>query len=100
MGGSLGAVAINNAIRENLDELLKQFQIIHLCGRGHYDTSLDGKNGYKQFEYAKKELTHLFAATDLIISEPELTQSANSSPSRNQTSLFHFQLPRAVEISF
>lgn len=43
MGGSLGAVAINNAIRENLDELLKQFQIIHLCGRGHYDTSLDGK---------------------------------------------------------
>lgn len=68
MGGSLGAVAINNAIRENLDELLKQFQIIHLCGRGHYDTSLDGKNGYKQFEYAKKELTHLFAATDLIIS--------------------------------
>ena len=68
MGGSLGAVAINNAIRENLDELLKQFQIIHLCGRGHYDTSLDGKNGYKQFEYAKKELTHLFATTDLIIS--------------------------------
>ena len=96
MGGSLGAVAINNAIRENLDELLKQFQIIHLCGRGHYDTSLDGKNGYKQFEYAKKELTHLFAATDLIISRA----GANSSPSRNQTSLFHFQLPRAVEISF
>ena len=68
MGGSLGAVAINDAIRENFDELLMQFQIIHLCGRGHYDTSLDGKNGYKQFEYAKKELTHLFAATDLIIS--------------------------------
>ena len=68
MGGSLGAVAINNSIRENLNELLKQFQIIHLCGRGHYDTSLDGTKGYKQFEYAKKELTHLFAATDLIIS--------------------------------
>ena len=68
MGGSLGAVAINNSIRENLNELLKQFQIIHLCGRGHYDASLDGTKGYKQFEYAKKELTHLFAATDLIIS--------------------------------
>jgi len=68
MGGSLGAVAINNSIRENLNELLKQFQIIHLCGRGHYDSSLDGTKGYKQFEYAKKELTHLFAATDLIIS--------------------------------
>jgi UDP-N-acetylglucosamine--N-acetylmuramyl-(pentapeptide) pyrophosphoryl-undecaprenol N-acetylglucosamine transferase len=68
MGGSLGAVAINNALRNNLDALLSQFDIIHLCGRGNYDASLASKPGYKQFEYAKKELTHLFAATDLIIS--------------------------------
>lgn len=68
MGGSLGAVAINNALRNNLDALLEQFQIIHLCGKGNYDHSLEDKKGYKQFEYAKKELTHLFAATDLIIS--------------------------------
>ena len=68
MGGSLGAVAINNAVRENLDELLKDFQIIHLCGRGHYDKTLEDKKGYKQFEYAKGELTHLYAATDLMIS--------------------------------
>ncbi len=68
MGGSLGSVAINRAIRENLDALLEQFHVIHLCGRGHYDTLLESKPGYKQFEYAKKELTHLFAATDFIIS--------------------------------
>lgn len=68
MGGSLGAVAINNALRANLDALLEQFFIIHLCGKGNYDASLEGKAGYKQFEYAKKELPHLFAATDLIIS--------------------------------
>ena len=68
MGGSLGAVAINNALRNNLDALLEQFQVIHLCGKGNYDHSLEDKKGYKQFEYAKKELTHLFAATDLIIS--------------------------------
>ena len=68
MGGSLGAVAINNALRNNLDALLELFQIIHLCGKGNYDHSLEDKKGYKQFEYAKKELTHLFAATDLIIS--------------------------------
>lgn len=68
MGGSLGAVAINNALRNNLDALLEQFQIIHLCGKGNYDHSLEDKKGYKQFEYAKKELTHLFAVTDLIIS--------------------------------
>ena len=68
MGGSLGAVAINNALRSNLTELLKEFDIIHLCGRGNYDASLEAQKGYKQFEYAKSELTHLFAATDLIIS--------------------------------
>lgn len=68
MGGSLGAVAINNALRNNLEALLEQFQVIHLCGKGNYDHSLEDKKGYKQFEYAKKELTHLFAATDLIIS--------------------------------
>lgn len=68
MGGSLGAVAINQALRHNLDALLAQFDIIHLCGKGHYDASLADKKGYKQFEYAKSELTHLFAATDLIIS--------------------------------
>ena len=68
MGGSLGAVAINQALRENLTALLEQFQIIHLCGNGNLDTSLEGIPGYKQFEYAKEELTHLFAAADLIIS--------------------------------
>ncbi|MCI5943117.1 MAG: undecaprenyldiphospho-muramoylpentapeptide beta-N-acetylglucosaminyltransferase [Eubacterium sp.] len=68
MGGSLGAVAINNALRSNLEELLKQFDIIHLCGKGNYDSSLENMAGYKQFEYAKAELTHLFAASDLIIS--------------------------------
>ena len=68
MGGSLGAVDINNALRSNLEELLKQFDIIHLCGKGNYDSSLENMAGYKQFEYAKAELTHLFAASDLIIS--------------------------------
>ena len=68
MGGSLGAVAINKALRSNLTELLKDFDIIHLCGKGKYDPDLAGTRGYMQFEYAKSELTHLFAATDLILS--------------------------------
>lgn len=68
MGGSLGAVAINRSLRENLTALLEQFHIIHLCGKGNYDAELEEVTGYKQFEYAKEELTHLFAASDLIIS--------------------------------
>ncbi len=68
MGGSLGAVAINRVLRANLDALLRQFDVIHLCGKGNVDASLENRAGYKQFAYAKKELPHLFAATDLIIS--------------------------------
>ena len=34
MGGSLGAVAVNEAVRAVLPELLKDFQVIHLCGKG------------------------------------------------------------------
>ena len=68
MGGSQGAVAVNKAVRNHLDELLKDFQVVHLCGKDHLDPSLEGKEGYKQFEYVKEDLKHIFAATDLMIS--------------------------------
>ncbi len=68
VGGSLGAVAVNNAIRAILPELLKNFQVIHLCGRGKLDSSLNGTEGYAQFEYIKEELRDLFALTDIVIS--------------------------------
>lgn len=68
MGGSLGAVAVNNAIRGALDELLDKYQIIHLCGKGKLDESLKNIPSYKQFEYVKSELTNYFAAADLLVS--------------------------------
>lgn len=68
IGGSLGAVAVNEAVRSALDELLKKYQIVHLCGKGKTDSGLNHKEGYKQFEYIKAELKDLFAMTDLVIS--------------------------------
>lgn len=68
IGGSLGSVAINRAVRDNLDTLLEKYQIIHLCGRGNLDENLTETKGYKQFEYVKKELKHYFACADLVIS--------------------------------
>ena len=68
IGGSLGSQVVNEAVRSILPQLLEQFQIIHLCGKGKVDNSLNGKKGYVQFEYIKQELTDLFAASDLIIS--------------------------------
>lgn len=68
VGGSLGAVAVNNAVRAILPELLKDFHIIHLCGKGKVDESLKDLKGYVQFEYIKQELKNLFALTDIVIS--------------------------------
>ena len=68
IGGSLGAVAVNEAVRAALPELLKQFQIIHLCGKGKVDHSLKEIKGYCQFEYIKNELRNLFALADIVIS--------------------------------
>ena len=68
IGGSLGSVAINRAIRDNLDQLLEKYQIIHLCGRGNLDQTLADTQGYKQFEYVKKELKHYFACADIVVS--------------------------------
>ena len=68
IGGSLGAVAVNEAVRAALPELLKQFQIIHLCGKGKVDDSLKEIKGYCQFEYIKNELRDLFALADVVIS--------------------------------
>ena len=68
IGGSLGSVAVNNAVRAALPELLKSFQIVHLCGKGKVDESLNNTKGYKQFEYIKEELRDIFAMTDIVIS--------------------------------
>ncbi len=41
IGGSLGSVTVNQAVRSILPELLKNFQIIHICGKGNLDESPD-----------------------------------------------------------
>lgn len=68
IGGSSGSRAINTAIRNLLPELLKRYNIIHLCGKGNLDTSLNETAGYAQFEYANKELSDMFALASLVIS--------------------------------
>lgn len=68
IGGSSGSVFINNVIRGLLPELLKEFQVIHLCGKGRLDPDLDHTEGYAQFEYANQELRDFFALADFVIS--------------------------------
>lgn len=68
IGGSLGAASVNDHIRKILPELLKAFQVIHLCGKGKMDETLKGTEGYVQYEYIKEELPDLFALSDVVIS--------------------------------
>lgn len=68
IGGSLGSVRVNEAVREILPQLLEKYQIIHLCGKDKVDESLKGTEGYVQFEYIQKELCDLLDAADIVIS--------------------------------
>lgn len=68
IGGSTGSKVINEMIRGMLPTLLREYQIVHLCGKDNLDDKLSGLTGYVQFEYIKKELSDLFVAADLVIS--------------------------------
>ncbi len=67
IGGSLGAKSLNNAVAENLSELLKFYQVIHIAGKSGYNPKLKGR-GYAQFEYVDNELKDLLALSDIVIS--------------------------------
>jgi len=68
IGGSQGAAAINGAIRDSLDELLKEFNIVHITGKDKMDNMLLTIPGYKQFEYLNDELKDIFALADIVVS--------------------------------
>ncbi|BAZ44570.1 UDP-N-acetylglucosamine--N-acetylmuramyl-(pentapeptide) pyrophosphoryl-undecaprenol N-acetylglucosamine transferase [Chondrocystis sp. NIES-4102] len=66
-GGSLGSVYINQVVRSLLTQLLINFQVVHICGKGNLDRSLEFP-GYKQLEYVGIELRDLMCLADLVIS--------------------------------
>lgn len=68
VGGSTGAVKVNEAVRAILPKLTKDFQVVHLCGKGKVDNSIKDMKGYIQFEYISDEMRDLFAMSDIVIS--------------------------------
>ena len=68
MGGSLGAQAVNKALREALPTLLEHFDVAHICGKGNVDASLEGTAGYTQREFVSAELPDVFACADMVLS--------------------------------
>lgn len=68
IGGSIGSVVVNDAIRAILPKLLETFQIVHICGEGNMSADHENIKGYIQFEYVKQELCDLFAMASIVIS--------------------------------
>jgi UDP-N-acetylglucosamine--N-acetylmuramyl-(pentapeptide) pyrophosphoryl-undecaprenol N-acetylglucosamine transferase len=68
VGGSSGSKVVNEAVREIVPQLLPDFNIIHLCGKGNLEESMKSLSGYAQFEYISRELPDLFALADLAVS--------------------------------
>jgi len=68
MGGSLGSRIVNQAIRNSLGTLLATYYVVHLCGKGNLDSSLDSLSGYRQREFLHDELPDVLAAASLAIS--------------------------------
>jgi UDP-N-acetylglucosamine--N-acetylmuramyl-(pentapeptide) pyrophosphoryl-undecaprenol N-acetylglucosamine transferase len=73
IGGSQGAASINRTTRAALDELLKKLNVCHICGQEGIEADLETKPGYKQFEYVDKELPHLLAMADVVVSRAGAT---------------------------
>ena len=64
MGGSLGSVAVNGAVRAALPGLLAEFNVCHICGRGNLAEEVEG---CRQFEFVNDDLANLFAMADVFV---------------------------------
>ncbi len=74
MGGSLGAVKINNTLWSAMTQLIPKHQIIHICGHGKSGKVLSNflldklQDSYIEFEYVGKKLADIYAIADIVIS--------------------------------
>jgi UDP-N-acetylglucosamine--N-acetylmuramyl-(pentapeptide) pyrophosphoryl-undecaprenol N-acetylglucosamine transferase len=74
--GSSGSVRINDAVRARLDALLKEFQVVHVCGPNNVDASLQGTPGYFQFEYLNEDMADALWLADVVIGRSGATTLA------------------------
>ena len=72
-GGSLGALVFNKIFPQFYNSESEQFQLVHITGRGNYDTVAESYNTKSEqenvlvLEYAE-DMSLLFSITDLVIS--------------------------------
>jgi len=79
LGGSQGAVVMNDFVIKNIEFLTKKFQVLHQIGDGNFEEykadyeflskTLDDsvKNNYKFFSYFDDNLKNAYIAADLVL---------------------------------
>lgn len=65
IGGSLGSEKINSSIHQNVNDLLKNYNILHIVGKGKINTNIN-KKGYEQVEFLKN-VGDAFDFADMVI---------------------------------
>ncbi len=64
LGGGSGSRALNEGVRERLNDFLKEFSVLHLTGKGNLFK--DASEGYIQREY-EDDMGSAYAASDVVL---------------------------------
>jgi UDP-N-acetylglucosamine--N-acetylmuramyl-(pentapeptide) pyrophosphoryl-undecaprenol N-acetylglucosamine transferase len=70
-GGSLGAGAINAAIRSALPSLV-DYRVVHICGRGNINTNYDTPD-YIQYEFVTEGMATLMHEAEVVLCRAGMT---------------------------
>ena len=68
VGGSLGAMRLNDVVREALLRLTRDYQVVHIVGGGNLDIELNATPRYRQYEYLTDQYADVVAAADMVVS--------------------------------
>jgi len=67
LGGSLGAKIINELVFENIHDLLKEYNVLHITGKNNNHSKLNNIKGYAQTEFVN-DIENFYACADCVIS--------------------------------
>lgn len=68
VGGGTGAMALNEAMSDIIDQLPPQIQIIHVTGKGKELEKYHGNRLVRRYAFLKEEMFSALVAADLVIS--------------------------------
>ncbi len=69
MGGGTGAASINNFVFDNIDELTKNYQVVHLTGSGKGPETDIVKPGYVYREFLNDDdMAHAYRMAEVVVS--------------------------------